>query len=194
MKLPEDERIEFRPRDLLSTPTEYAKREHLDRYRLASSRVAWNSRVLDLGCGTGYGSYLLAQSGAAHVVGVDGNSAAVMHAQTWFSHPRVTFETGDIGEDLHVFDEHGFEMVVAFEILEHVLDLQNVMRNIVKCLVPNGTLIMSVPVIPTTMTNLWHRRDFTQEDILDLLWQDFDVRETWVQNSWIFVACASVVG
>lgn len=194
MGSPEDERIDFVPVDLLTPPVEYVKREHLDRYRLACGRLSWNARVLDLGCGTGYGSYLLAQAGASHVVGVDYRSDAIFCAESMFAHPRVRYEVGDIGADLELFSDPQFEMVVAFEILEHVDDLSKVMQNIVKCLVPNGTLMMSAPVVPTMVTNSWHKRDFTQDGILDLLRQDFDIRETWVQNAWIFVAAASVVG
>ena len=50
--------------------------EHLARYRWAGALVE-GKRVLDAGCGTGYGSELLASQGAAEVVGVDVDADAI---------------------------------------------------------------------------------------------------------------------
>ena len=54
--------------------------EHLARYFLAS-QLAAGRRVLDAGCGEGYGTALLAAAGAASVVGVDVDEPTIEHAR-----------------------------------------------------------------------------------------------------------------
>ncbi|MBC8077028.1 MAG: class I SAM-dependent methyltransferase, partial [Chloroflexales bacterium] len=53
--------------------------DHYARYLFASS-VAAGRRALDVACGTGFGSHLLAESGATHVLGADLAQDAVDYA------------------------------------------------------------------------------------------------------------------
>jgi len=89
--------------------------EHLARYRWAGALVE-GKRVLDAGCGTGYGSELLARQGAAEVVGVDADADVIEAASR--SASGVTFVAADLRElpaDLGEFD-----VVVCFEVIEHI--------------------------------------------------------------------------
>lgn len=96
--------------------------EHRHRYELARGAVA-GLRVLDLCCGTGYGSEILAET-AASVVGVDNDAATVDVAQaTVGARDDVSFRAADAVRFLRR-DETGaeFDAIVCFEGLEHLPD------------------------------------------------------------------------
>src|SRR5262245_25833491 len=76
--------------------------EHSARYLFAGQACA-GKRVLDVGCGTGYGAKLLAESGAERVVAFDLSREAIAHAERFYGHPALRFrtasaETFDFGE------------------------------------------------------------------------------------------------
>src|SRR5215475_5813816 len=64
--------------------------EHMARYAFAS-RLARGKRVLDAGCGAGYGSAELART-AASVVGIDRATEAIEFAQANYPLPNLRFE------------------------------------------------------------------------------------------------------
>src|SRR4051795_4667248 len=76
-------------RTLPDVPEEnYWFQRHLVVYQWIAGRVA-GRRVVDLGCGEGYGAAELART-AAHVTGVDANPEAFEHARLKYGGPRVT--------------------------------------------------------------------------------------------------------
>src|SRR5258705_11438377 len=67
---------------------------HAQRYRFACQFVK-GKRVLDAGCGVGYGARMLALAGASEVVAVDVSDEVLAEARTRFSHVRVRFICDD---------------------------------------------------------------------------------------------------
>jgi SAM-dependent methyltransferase/uncharacterized small protein (DUF1192 family) len=115
--------------------------EHLARYRWAA-RAASGRLVLDAGCGTGYGCRLLAAAGAREVVGVD-IAGAVLEAVGPEMPESVQLRVGDLRQlDL---DDDSFELVVCFEVIEHVEDPGSVLDELVRVLAPGGLLLVSSP-------------------------------------------------
>jgi len=87
---------------------------HAARYLWAMRRVE-HCRVADLGCGTGYGSYLLSWSGATSVTGIDIGDDAIAYAREHY--PGVEYRVGDLMDEKTLPDA---DVAVCFEVLEHV--------------------------------------------------------------------------
>lgn len=115
--------------------------EHLCRYlwagQLTAGRVA-----LDAGCGTAYGTRLLAEGGAREVVGVD-IAGSVLDSVAPTMPPSVRLVTGDLRA--LPFTDDTFELVVCFEVIEHFEDPFTVMDELVRVLSPGGLLLISSP-------------------------------------------------
>ena len=115
--------------------------EHLHRYALAME-LARDRAVLDVACGEGYGSNLLARV-ARHVIGVDIDPKSVCCATRKYSRNNLSFRTGN-GINLPV-ESSSVDLVVSFETLEHLAEHDHMLEEIKRVLVPGGTLIMSTP-------------------------------------------------
>ena len=99
-------------------------------------------RALDVGCGAGLLCEPLARLGAA-VTGVDAAfenvSAAQAHAEG--SGLAIDYRSGDVAE----MDLHGFDLVCALEVIEHVADKPGFVRALAGALAPGGLMILSTP-------------------------------------------------
>ena len=113
--------------------------EHFARYAFAR-RFAAGRRVLDGGCGTGYGSDELAAA-AGSVTGIDIAREAVEYAAGMY--PSSHFLQASC-LDLP-FASGSFDTVVLFEVIEHVAEWQQVLRETRRVLAPGGQLIVSTP-------------------------------------------------
>jgi ubiquinone/menaquinone biosynthesis C-methylase UbiE len=115
--------------------------EHLARYAFAA-RYAVDRRVLDCGCGTGYGSAELAQE-AADVTGIDISEEAIEYAQLNYGRPNTRYVAGSC-LDL-AFPAASFDLVVAFEVIEHLSDFRRFLEECARVLTPDGLFIVSTP-------------------------------------------------
>lgn len=115
--------------------------EHRARYWWAAGLVP-GKRVLDAGCGLAYGSAILAQAGAAEVIGVDSAEPVVEAAQARMA-GRVRIEHGDVGR--LDFPADSFDVVVCFEVIEHVQNSDAVLDELARVLRPGGVVALSSP-------------------------------------------------
>jgi len=116
--------------------------EHLHRYAYATQFVQ-NKRVLDLACGEGYGSYLLART-AESVVGIDIDEDAIRHARNKYLKQNLEFKVGSITE-VPIVGEHCFDVAVCYEALEHIEDHHKLLGEVKRLLTPDGIFIVSTP-------------------------------------------------
>lgn len=148
--------------------------EHLHRYALASEYVN-SKKVLDIACGEGYGSNLLAQN-AASVIGVDIDEAAVTKAASKYKRSNIQFKTGNI---LAIpCDDKSIDIIVCFETIEHTEDHQKLIREIKRVLAPGGLLIISTPdkkiyTDEKNNTNPFHLKELSKEEFQNLLESGF---------------------
>ena len=120
-------------------------------------------RVIDMACGEGYGSAVLA-SAARSVVGLEANPEAFEHARLRYRAANLRFERGMV----ETFGEPGgFDAVVFLQTIEHVLDPTAVLRHFAALLAPGGVAYVSTPNVLTLAPpgasksdNPWHLREY----------------------------------
>ena len=115
--------------------------EHVHRYLLARE-VCRDRRVLDIACGEGYGSEILAAV-ARHVYGVDVSPDAAAHAQRQYGREGLAFCVGDCAAI--PLGDGAVDVVVSFETIEHHGRHEEMMREVRRVLAPGGVLIISSP-------------------------------------------------
>jgi len=115
--------------------------EHVGRY-LFAARLARGKRVLDAGSGAGYGSAELART-AASVVGLDRAPEALDFARAHYQLPNLFFERGSCAALPH--PAGAFDLVVAFEVIEHLEDWREFLLEARRVLTPTGQFIVSTP-------------------------------------------------
>ena len=148
--------------------------EHVHRYLVARELVAGRD-VLDVACGEGYGSTLLA-SIARSVVGVDIAPEAVAHARAKYLLPNLRFIEGDC--TALPLDSASVDVVVSFETLEHHDRHTEMLREIRRVLRPGGLLIMSSPNRPENSPpgsppNPYHVKELDFDEFSSLLRSHF---------------------
>lgn len=143
---------------------------HQVTYDFISERVR-GLRVLDFGCGTGYGSHSLADV-AQSVVGVDVSTAAIRFAQQEYSRSNLGFQ--DIQPVEHSplpFADAEFDCVVSAQVLEHVPDDQAYLAEAFRVLKTGGQLILVTPDRQHRLYrfqkpwNAFHRREYDRESL-----------------------------
>lgn len=115
--------------------------EHMARYAFAA-RLARGKRALDAGCGAGYGSAELARA-AQSVVGIDCAAEAVEFARAHYPAPNLAFEQASC--EALPFGDGAFDLIVAFEVIEHLREWRAFLREARRTLAPNGQFIVSTP-------------------------------------------------
>jgi SAM-dependent methyltransferase len=115
--------------------------EHISRYAFAS-RWASGARVLDLGCGAGYGTAELGQH-ARFAVGIDLAPATIEHAQSAYGQPNIHFAPASA--TALPFRDASFELVSAFEVIEHLSDWRGLLSESRRVLHPHGVFLVSTP-------------------------------------------------
>jgi SAM-dependent methyltransferase len=115
--------------------------EHFARYAFAA-RLARHRRVLDIGCGAGYGSAELARV-ALNVIGLDPSEEALAAAREKYALPNLAFHAGS-GD--HVpFPDAGFDLITAFEVIEHIENWPALLAEARRLLAPGGQFVISTP-------------------------------------------------
>lgn len=102
-------------------------------------------RILELGCGTGVYTRLLADR-AREIVGVDFSETAILRARSEKSAKNIQYVLADI-QNLSPFPRDTFQKVVAVDVLEHLTDgqLVNVLLEVNRVLSRQGLFILFTP-------------------------------------------------
>jgi SAM-dependent methyltransferase len=153
--------------------------EHQVRYRHAMRLVA-GRRVLDAGCGVGWGTTLLADAGATSVIGLDIDAEALEDAKGRTE--AAVFVRGSLME--LPFADGSFDVVVCFEAIEHVTDPLVGLDELRRVLAPGGVLTVSSPhpgVYPPG--NPFHIHEFTPDELQGELLKRFGHATPWEQHS-----------
>ncbi|MFZ6004088.1 MAG: class I SAM-dependent methyltransferase [Actinomycetota bacterium] len=120
-------------------------------------------RILDAGCGTGGMLPMLSRLG--HVEGLEAEPSAVAHCREAFA----DFEVRQGGIPVDVPSGGVFDVVTAFDVIEHIADDIGALEAFGAALRPNGVVVVTVPALPW----LWsdhdrvngHERRYTRQTL-----------------------------
>ncbi len=127
--------------DPVSMKGQMIEAEHVVRYAWAG-QFARGRRALDAGCGAAYGSRMLADAGASEVVGID-KDERVIAAMAPTMPAGVRLDVGDV--TALPYEAGEFDLVVCFEMIEHVAEPERVLDELRRVLRPGGLLVISTP-------------------------------------------------
>ncbi len=128
----------------------FVGRRQLFAQELARAGLRPDTRVLDVGTGTGANLRLLRQLKVSNVAGLDSNELAIQYC--------LTKGLGDVrrGDICAMpFEDGSFDFVLATDVIEHVDSDSAALRELVRVLRDDGTALLAVPAFPS----LWGLQD-----------------------------------
>jgi SAM-dependent methyltransferase len=163
--------------------------EHLARYLFAKhfiARMPPPASVFDAGCGSGYGSAELAKTGAS-VTGADISGEAVAYAREHFGAQGIRFIEAPC--ESVPFEPESFDLVTAFEVIEHLERWQELLTEANRVLKPGGVLLVSTPNRDyytesrgDAGPNPFHVHEFDYPEFQEALSAIFPHVRLWTQN------------
>ena len=150
--------------------------EHLARYQYLDQFIK-DKIVLDIACGSGYGTDMLAKS-AKEAYGVDISPDAIQHANEHYSATNLHFQQGAAGKS--DFPDNFFDVVVTYETIEHltVAVAKEYLADIFRVLKAGGQLFVSTPnrrvVSPNSTFSLvsdFHTHEYTEDELVSFIEQ-----------------------
>lgn len=149
---------------------------HIQRYIFAA-HYSKDCRVLDAGCGTGYGSAYLSVQGATNVTAVDISHDALAEAKQLYKRDNLRFIKGDVERLCEITELDGrFDLVVNLENIEHLRQPARFLEGARQLLVDAGTLVVSTPNGALTakdetgrILNPFHVQEFAEDGFRSLL-------------------------
>ena len=119
-------------------------------------RLTASCRALDVACGSGGASVLMAHETGAHVVGVDANEKAVQaateRAAREVHNDRVLFRVTDATLPLP-FKDRSFDAIFCNDAINHLKDRRAVLGDWFRILKPGGRILYTDPVVVTGMVS-----------------------------------------
>ena len=138
-------------------------------------QFAKDKDVLDIGCGTGYGTAHL-QTVAKTIVGIDISKRAIGFARKRYP------ETQTLVMDAHSLglQPQSVDLIVSTENFEHLADQERSLQEVIRVLRPEGVCFIATPNHDiSTRTNPYHTHEFTASELKALLSRYFDEVEVW---------------
>lgn len=149
---------------------------HVASYEFAEQYTR-GKQVLDYGCGSGYGSAKIAAT-AARVTAVDVASDAIEYARTKFARNNLEFACVPVEPKLP-FPDASFDVVLSFQVFEHVRNTDHYLAEIRRVLSPRGVLVLITPDRTTRLLpmqrpwNRWHIREYNPRTLATRLSRHF---------------------
>jgi 2-polyprenyl-3-methyl-5-hydroxy-6-metoxy-1,4-benzoquinol methylase len=148
---------------------------HLAAYEWLTGLITPAGRVLDAGCGEGYGAELLRRAGANSVFGLDYEGTTLRHVAK--AYPQIKLLQGNLVQQGLAADT--FDLVVSLQTIEHLWDQPAFVAECARVVRPAGTVVLSTPNRLTFPPGNWyHTRELTGQELLDLVAPELTVLTT----------------
>jgi len=144
---------------------------HQNDYKEAAA-MAGNKTVLDFGCNNGYGTHLIS-SQCKKIIGVDVSPRAIAEAIRRYGSNGIEFRL--IDGIRSPFEDGTFDLVVSFQVIEHITDVGSYLSEIKRVLAPKGKAVFTTPNalirLDPGMTpwNSFHVREFSPAELREEL-------------------------
>jgi ubiquinone/menaquinone biosynthesis C-methylase UbiE len=150
--------------------------EHVHRYNEALLHINPDDTVLDIACGTGFGTDIIAGKTRAKVIGGDIAKGAIDECRRHWQKDNLEFRVLD-GTKLD-FPDGYFNKIVSFETIEHTGQYREMVAEFARVLKPGGQLILSTPNRDVSspdgvIENPFHIQEFTYEELQQVLSASF---------------------
>lgn len=141
--------------------------EHRVRYRFAA-RFVRGKVAADIACGVGYGSVILAESGAEKVLAIDSSSEALDYAREHYSRPKISYLRADACRT--GLKDDSVDVLISLEIIEHLKNPEKFLGEARRILKDQGLFIVSTPNRRFSFwDNPFHFQEFTSDELIKLL-------------------------
>lgn len=145
---------------------------HEAAYRWITATLPETGRVLDAGCGEGYGTDLLRMAGARSVVGLDYEGTTLRHVRR--AYPQTKVVQGNLVQT--GFPAGTFDLVASLQTIEHLWEQPRFVAECARILTPGGTLVLTTPNRLTFPSGNWyHTRELTAAELTELVRPHFPV-------------------
>jgi SAM-dependent methyltransferase len=140
---------------------------HVYAYSVVREYARPTDRILEVGFGEGYGSELI-RDWVAEYHGVEVDEEAVEHASSRHAHPKCTFHHAGSGLP---FPDDRFDLVLSFQVIEHVEDVEGFLAEIRRVTRPGGTILVVTPNRNHRLAdgerpwNRYHVREFSPPEL-----------------------------
>ena len=152
-----------------------AEPSHLARYKFAKKYLNETDTVLDIPCGSGYGTKLLS-SYCKKIVGVDIYQDAITHANEFFKDDNNHFLVGNMENIKNIFPHnYVFDKIISFEGIEHIKYPKKFLDEIFRLLKQDGEFIISTPRKPHGSP--YHIIEYSLDEFRDILSTRFEIKK-----------------
>ena len=186
-----DPEIYCQMREVEDTHWWFAARRLIIATIITSLNLPPESKILDVGCGTGGNFEMLSRFGA--VTGVEEDEMAITLCE---SRDSAIVRKGRIPDDLSCLTEE-FDLIILLDVLEHIEDELAALKSLSPHLSPNGVIIITVPAFPF----LWsdhdeqhhHKRRYRYSTLKHVIQESgFRLCHMTHFNTWLFPVIAVV--
>jgi ubiquinone/menaquinone biosynthesis C-methylase UbiE len=173
-----DERLNFE----IDSPW---KGEHYFRYAELSKHIGPRDVVLDIACGTGYGTNRISTYTSNTVIGGDISAEAVETCNKTWKKDNLSFRVLD-GTQLDFPDQY-FDKIISFETIEHTTEYNPMLKEFYRVLKKGGTAIISTPNFLINspkgyIENPYHTQEFVLDELKNILENVFNTVEIYGQK------------
>lgn len=152
---------------------------HIVRYKFCE-KFAKGNITLDAACGVGYGSYYLRKfCNAKMVYGIDINEESIKEAKNLFGGDadNLIYKVSDVANTS--FEDMQFDLIVSMETFEHVLNIDNYLKEMQRILKKDGKFIVSTPnkkfYSESGILNKYHLNEMHKDEFKICLSKYFDI-------------------
>jgi 2-polyprenyl-3-methyl-5-hydroxy-6-metoxy-1,4-benzoquinol methylase len=145
---------------------------HIASYQFGLQYVS-GKKVLDYGCGSGYGTHILSKT-AQSVVGVDVSNETVLYAKENFASDNLIFK------NINELTDEKFDVIISFQVIEHVQNGKTFLKKLKGMLNSGGILLLTTPDKHNRLFNYiqkpwnkYHLKEYSEKNMENLIKQFF---------------------